>query len=159
MIIPIDITKKSYNIGDVVITIKSLNLTWCYITEGHECIIIDKRLNTNFFTLKDINSDFTFNTSSQNFTIKTDINTAISKYNNKIDKQKMVSFIVKNCPYKYEGIDNRDEYDACRLKTKSYMKSCIPSLECITHISNEKIKQDTFVLTYLRNMKINKIKK
>ena len=54
--------------------------------------------------------------------------------------------------------DNRDEYNACELKKRGNDDSCCIKDNCIQYIDNKKIKNDDFILIYMRYLKIKKLK-
>lgn len=160
MIIPFDKSKNSYDIGDKVTIIKSIQLDTCYVTEGHEFIIVDdekRKGYSNYYKLKDIDSDVILRTTSDNFKIKIDYHKSILISEKIKNKKKFIDFILKNCPNKYDKYDDREVYDACKLKKTSYGEVCQPCISCISYINKDKIKKDEFISSYLRGIKIKKI--
>lgn len=140
---------------DVVVNIKPFQLDFVFFTEGHHFIYIKD--TGSYCKVKDEEDGETYKILKKDITLFVSLSKAKERNRIILNRKKMINFIEKNCPHKYEKYDHYDSYDACKLK-KGYGKGCTKTLECIQHISNAKIKKDEDVYLYLRELKIKKIR-
>lgn len=148
-----------FKVGDIIISLKVISNEYFYFTPYHEFVIISLT-DSNYATIKDMNSEFEFRCSLYNdFLLKTDLKTAKKRYIEVSDEKYFKEFIHNNCPNLYEAIDDRDFYDACELKKDKYyyMANCKICDDCIFHIDKKKYENDKIVQRYLRRKKIKNI--
>lgn len=144
--------------GDSVITLSPIDLPYCHITIGHEFIVLKHNILKGVLTLKDVDSDFTINIRDcEKLTKKTDLKTANHLHIETVNKGKFYKFIGNHCPNMTTRYEDRDEYTACKLKSR-YHDSCCIKDSCIQYIDNKIIKRDDFIVTYMRYLKIKKLK-
>ena len=157
MFVSFNVDKDKYKIGDIVVNRKIINIIYGEFTVGHEFTVIGK--DSYGYILKDNEHDIIIKKINHTkISIKIDHRMAKKVRDNRMDRIKFRKFILDNCPNKEKRIDERDYYDACKLKN-TYMSGCDCKLECIKYVDNDKIKNNKFVSLYLRKMKLKKIKK
>lgn len=154
MIIPKDIRKNKFKNGDKVVLLKKIERNFYNITEGHEFVYLGKD-DYGYILLDEETGIIIDHIYSDSFlTLKLNYNQAKDIHKKIKDKNKLNSFILKNCPNKDISYHDRDEIDVCKINSNRY---CQPSLKCMEHISKDKYKNNTFVKNYIRNLKINNI--
>lgn len=155
MIIPIYLEHK-FEVGDIIISLITIETKFYHITRYHEFIITDIDINQRFH-IKDIETDLELSYYTlTDFKLKTDMKTAKNRYEYLKDKKLFLNFIHLNCKNKEEDYDDREIYDRCKLK-KGYKCSCVPEEKCIKYISNDIINKNSFIVKYSRNMKLKNL--
>jgi hypothetical protein len=155
MIIPI--STQNLNIGDTVITTREYKNEYYIITIGHEFKIIDYNKAYSRFVCEDENK-LIVEFYDSFITKKVSIEQANNEYIFAKETNEYKNYILKKCPHKGEGYDDRDIYDTCDLKT-NYYKPCEVNIDCAKHLSKDDISKSVVLLKHLRLNKIKKINK
>lgn len=157
MFVPFNVDKDNYKTGDIVVNRVTINIIYGVFTIGHEFTVQGKdgygyilKDNEHGIIVKKINHT--------KISIKIDFKKAKIIRDNRMDRIKIKLFISKNCSKKTPGYEDRSEYTSCIMKP-SYNDECYCVLGCITYVDHNKIKENDFVSTYLRRMKLKKLKK
>lgn len=159
MFVPINVDVDKYKKGDIVVNIEDVRIPYGVFTVGHEFTVLEyDRYGT--YTLIDHELNIlTKRVQCTKISLKTDYKKAKIIRDNRMDRINFKKFILNNCPNKREEIDDRDYYDACNLIKGYGYRPCKCKDVCIKYIDNDKIKNNKFIVTYLRKLKLKKLKK
>jgi len=151
MIIPKGTTSE-YKPGDIVILLSEYSNEYAIFTMGHEFEYVgDDEYGHN---LKD--GDIVINVHHHsNFTLKISYEQAVIEINDRAEKSYFRDFLLKNCSNRTDGYEERDSYDACKIKQKdrkTYDDTCTPCSDCVKYV-----KLDKRCLKHLRKLKLNEI--
>ena len=156
MIIPL--SREEIKIGDIVINIKDINEQYYIIPIGHEFEVLSYDNSYGKYEVKSIDVDFIINVRKDFFTKKIDLKSANKEYILRCETTEYKDFIIKYCPNKTYGYEDREQYEACSLK-KYRCDECVPNLDCAKHLSKEDISKSKVLLKHLRRNKLIKINK
>jgi hypothetical protein len=163
MLIPI-YRKSEFEVGDIIISLEEIKTSYYIFSKYHEFTIIKDCQYTKGYTqsFDVVDNEHGVELKSQNvdkFTLKVDLETAKKRDTYLNNEYNLSKFILKNCPYKYKDIDDRDYYDACRLKVEYVFNTCEQSHSCIKYIDKELINKNKEISAYLRYKKMKNIEK
>ena len=163
MLIPI-YRQSEFKVGDIIISLEEIVTPYYIFSKYHEFKIVEKTQIS-----KDYSPDFRIidnehgvelkNFNLTNFTLKVDLGTAKKRDTYLNNESNLRKFIIKNCPHIFQDIDDRDYYDACKLKGIYGYIPCNYCSDCIKYIDENLIKQNKEISSYLRSKKIKKIEK
>lgn len=142
---------NSYEKGDIVITLKDIEIPYGIFLKGHEftylkkdgygIIMIDNEHNIKVCSVR-----------GYDISLKMSPVEAKKLHIKRQEKIKLKEFCRRACPNKEEL---KDYYDSCKLGT-GYINKCNPKMNCLQYIDNDTIKKNKFMSNYLRRLKIEK---
>lgn len=153
---------KKFKIGDKIILTKEIERSYYMFTQGHELTIVGK--NDWGFIFKDEETGIILKrTSIINYTHKVTLKESKKLHKNYNDRNKFMDFIVENCPQKDYTYEDRDKVDICKWREKEKKnncgwKYCKPCFDCFKFITEDKYKNNSFILNYNRKIKLKKLK-
>lgn len=155
MIIP-RYVNADFKIGDIIISLKEIDVKYCIFSKYHEFTITRTDSNYGYYIIDNECGIEINDRDLSKFTLKVDLECANKRYKHIENENNLKRFILSNCPYRFRDIEDRDYYDACELYTVPN-NSCTYSPDCIKHIDKKLIQKNKEISTYLRAKKIKKI--
>lgn len=157
MFVPINVDVNKYKKDDIVVNIEDIRITYGVFTVGHEFTVLEYDKYGTYTLIDNELNILTKRVQYTKISLKIDYKKAKKIRDDRMDRINFKKFILKNCPNKEQRIDERDYYDACKIKN-TYMSSCKCELECIKYIDNKLINKNNFIKKYIRKLKLEKIK-